>query len=45
MAEHLRATHRTLALLTPGRVMTGVAVFALGILAGAGIAAWLMPPS
>jgi hypothetical protein len=26
------------------RVVVGVAVFALGILAGAGIAAWLVPP-
>jgi hypothetical protein len=26
------------------RVFVGAAVFALGILAGAGIAAWLVPP-
>jgi hypothetical protein len=45
MAEHLRATHRTFASLTPARLIVGVTVFALGILAGAGIAAWLMPPS
>jgi len=43
MAEHLRATHRTS--LTPTRVITGMLVFAFGILAGAGIAAWLMPAS
>jgi hypothetical protein len=45
MAEHLRATHRTFASLTPARVITGVAVFAFGVLAGAAIAAWVMPPS
>jgi hypothetical protein len=28
----------------PARVVIGAAVFALGILAGAGIAAWLVPP-
>ena len=28
----------------PGRIVVGAAVFALGILGGAGIAAWLMPP-
>jgi hypothetical protein len=28
----------------PARVVIGAAVFAFGILAGAGIAAWLMPP-
>jgi xanthine/uracil permease len=44
MAEHLRPTHTTLASLTPARVVTGMAVFAFGVLAGAGIAAWLMPP-
>jgi hypothetical protein len=43
MAEHFRATHRTFASLAPVRVITGVAVFAFGVLAGAGIAAWLMP--
>jgi hypothetical protein len=26
------------------RVVIGAAVFALGILAGAGVAAWLVPP-
>jgi hypothetical protein len=45
MAEHLRTAQRTAISLTPARVMTGVVVFALGILAGAGIAAWLMPPA
>jgi hypothetical protein len=45
MAEHLRAAQRTTTSLTPARVMTGVVVFALGILAGAGIAAWLVPPA
>jgi hypothetical protein len=29
----------------PVRVIIGVAAFALGILAGAGIAMWFMPPS
>ena len=33
------------AALTPARVITAVAVFTFGMLAGAGIAAWLMPPS
>jgi hypothetical protein len=28
----------------PTRVVIGAAVFALGILAGAGIASWLVPP-
>jgi hypothetical protein len=28
----------------PARVVIGAAVFTLGILAGAGIAAWLVPP-
>jgi hypothetical protein len=42
MAEPFRAT---LASLTPGRVIAGVAVFAFGLLAGAGFAAWLIPPS
>jgi hypothetical protein len=28
----------------PARVIIGAAVFAVGILAGAGIAAWLVPP-
>jgi hypothetical protein len=37
MAEHIT-------FLIPVRVITGVAVFAFGVLAGAGIAAWLMPP-
>ena len=45
MAEHLRAKHRTFAALTPARVITAVAVFTFGMLAGGGIAAWLMPPS
>jgi hypothetical protein len=45
MAEPLRATHWTFASLTPGQVITGVAVFAFGLLAGAGFAAWLLPPS
>jgi hypothetical protein len=45
MAEQLRATHRTFTSLTPARVITGVAVFAFGVLAGAAIAAWVMPPS
>jgi hypothetical protein len=44
MAELLRATHRTFASLTPVRVITGVAVFAFGLLSGASFAAWLMPP-
>jgi hypothetical protein len=44
MAEHIRATHRTFTSLTPARVIMGMAVFAFGVLAGAGIAAWLMPP-
>jgi pyruvate, orthophosphate dikinase len=30
---------------SPVQVITGVAVFAFGVLAGAGFAAWLMPPS
>jgi hypothetical protein len=29
----------------PARAVIGAAVFALGILAGAGVAAWLVPPS
>jgi hypothetical protein len=45
MAEHFHATHRTFASLTPVQVITGVAVFAFGVLAGAGFAAWLMPPA
>jgi hypothetical protein len=45
MAEPLRAAHRTFTSLTLGQVITGAAVFAFGVLAGAGIAAWLMPPS
>jgi hypothetical protein len=44
MSEPLRATHRTFASLTPARVIAGAAVFAFGLLAGAGFAAWLMPP-
>jgi hypothetical protein len=42
MAEGLRATF---AFLTPVQVITGAAVFAFGVLAGLGFAAWLMPPS
>jgi hypothetical protein len=42
MAERLRATFAS---LTPVQVITGAAVFAFGVLAGAGFAAWLMPPS
>jgi hypothetical protein len=45
MAEPLHETHRAFASLTPVRVIAGVAVFAFGVLAGAGVAAWLMPPS
>jgi hypothetical protein len=45
MAEHLRETRRTFASPTRIRVIAGIAVFALGILAGAGFAAWLIPPS
>ena len=42
MADHPRATPKTFTSLTPVRVIT--AVFAFGLLAGAGIAAWLTPP-
>jgi hypothetical protein len=35
----------TFASLTPVRVIAGLAVFAFGVLAGAGFAAWLIPPS
>jgi hypothetical protein len=42
MAKHLRATRRTFSAL---RLIAGVTIFAFGVLAGAGIAAWLMPPS
>jgi len=45
MAELLRATHRTFSSLTPVRVIAGLAVFAFGALAGAGFAAWFIPPS
>jgi hypothetical protein len=45
MADHPRATPKTFTSLTPVRVITGVAVFAFGLLAGAGFAAWLMSPS
>jgi hypothetical protein len=45
MAEPLRATHRAFASLTPVWVIAGVTVFAFGMLAGAGFAAWLLPPS
>ena len=45
MAELVRASYRTFASLTPVRVIAGVAVFAFGVLAGAGFAAWLIPPS
>jgi hypothetical protein len=31
--------------LSAARVMIGAAVFAIGILAGASIAAWLVPPA
>ena len=42
MAKHRRATRRTFSAL---RLIAGVTIFAFGVLAGAGIAAWLMPPS
>jgi hypothetical protein len=29
----------------PAKVIIGVVVFALGVLAGAGLAAWVVPPS
>jgi hypothetical protein len=45
MAEHPWTKDRTFMTLTPARVIAAVAVFAFGMLAGAGIAAWLMPPS
>lgn len=44
MAERPHATHKTFAFLTAVRVIAGVAVFALGVVAGAVFAAWLMPP-
>jgi hypothetical protein len=45
MAEHPWAKDRSFLTLTPARVIAAVAVFAFGMLAGAGISAWLMPPS
>ena len=45
MTERPRATHKSLASLTAFRVIAGVAVFALGVVAGVVFAAWLMPPS
>jgi len=45
MAERPRAIQKTFATLTAVRLIAGVAVFALGIVAGVGFAAWLMPPS
>jgi hypothetical protein len=45
LAEHPRATDETIAAWTLTRVIMGVAAFVLGVLAGAAIAAWAVPPS
>jgi hypothetical protein len=44
MDEHPRAPDEAPRTWTPLRVMIGIAVFALGILVGASIAAWVVPP-
>jgi hypothetical protein len=31
-------------LINPARILIGATVFVVGVLAGAGIAAWMMPP-
>jgi hypothetical protein len=40
--EGLRGS--TLLIIRPARVVTGATVFVIGILAGASIAMWVMPP-
>jgi hypothetical protein len=45
MDEHHRALDEPRPTWTPVRVIIGIAVFALGVLVGAGIAAWMVPPS
>jgi hypothetical protein len=46
MADHPRTTDTTVCLIPDaGPGYCGVAVFAFGVLAGSGIAAWIMPPS
>jgi hypothetical protein len=45
MDEPLRAPDEAPRTWTPLRVMIGIAVFALGILVGAAIAAWVVPPA
>jgi hypothetical protein len=37
--------HQAVSSLTPLRLIAGVAVFVLGLLAGVGGAMWILPPS